>query len=265
VAILSSSGNMAVAFAAATADIPAFKLIVITDVLSSGHIIERLRAFEHVIVEVVDEPDATGSHIIARYARIAQIKAQQPDAVILDQYGDWIIPLAYEETLVRDVLEGVDGELGAVFCAAGTCGHGLSFINYKLEHNATFEVYLVDSPGSLLFQTHPTDRRRFPGHGNGKATVFSKACGTIDPVYVRDAELIHACDFIFDHQHLLIGPSSGAVAAAFMKLAWTHPSPLPHRGPSVLVFPDGGEAYLETLYNDDWRIDNGLGETIKGP
>lgn len=265
VAIISSSGNMALALATVTAGEIGFTLIVVTDVLSPPDLIEKLRSFPHVRVEIVDKPDETGSHIHARYARIEECRVQLPGAIVVDQYGDPRIPFAYRETLVQDVLDAMGGSVGNIFCAVGTAGHGLAFLEHKASHLAEYDLELVDVENSRLFHNNTSGRRRFSGIGNGKPTAFSRQCGEKEPNRVNDFEIVRACDFLLETQGLFVGPSSGAVAAAFLKMADETPHLLSHSDPTVLIFPDSGHAYRSTLYDDDWRIANGLGSTIKGP
>jgi cysteine synthase A len=47
---------------------------------------------------------------------------------------------------------------------------------------------------------------------------------------------------------ILAGGSSGATVAALTKLA---PS-IPEGATCVLIFPDGGDRYLDTIHSDEW-------------
>lgn len=256
--VLSSSGQMASAFAVVTAGIPGFTLWVVTDRLSSPYLVDKLETFDHVHVDVVDQPDETGSHMQARYQRIEEICREHPKAKVIDQYGDWCIPLAYGDSLVENVVDAAQGDIGAVFCSAGTVGHGYAFIAHSASQQSPYPVFLADSPGSRLFQSAPRERRRFPAYGNGTTTAFSRACGGVNPVYVEDEEVVSACDFLRHCAGLFVGPSSGAVTAAFLKLAWSDPPVLPHVGSSILIFPDGGEWYSDSLWSETWRAERGL-------
>ena len=51
---------------------------------------------------------------------------------------------------------------------------------------------------------------------------------------------------------LLPGASGGAVIAAFQRLAPT----LPAGAEVVAVLHDGGQPYLDTIYNDSWVCDH---------
>src|SRR5216683_2277824 len=62
---ISSSGNAANEFAKLTVNTNV-ELVVFTDTLSPSEMIERLWDWSHVRVEVIDDPDETGSHAKAR-------------------------------------------------------------------------------------------------------------------------------------------------------------------------------------------------------
>jgi cysteine synthase A len=50
------------------------------------------------------------------------------------------------------------------------------------------------------------------------------------------------------HEAMLMGGSAGATVAALHRIA----GELPPDANCVLIFPDGGDRYVETIYCDDW-------------
>jgi N-(2-amino-2-carboxyethyl)-L-glutamate synthase len=56
------------------------------------------------------------------------------------------------------------------------------------------------------------------------------------------------CRRLLRREGILAGGSSGAVVAALDALA----DRIPDSARCALVFPDRGERYLETVYNDEW-------------
>ena len=73
-------------------------------------------------------------------------------------------------------------------------------------------------------------------------------------VRVSDLECVVGCRRLVEREALLVGASSGGVAAAFDSIAPT----LEPGARCALLFADGGRGYLETVYSDEW-VDGELG------
>src|SRR6266404_2604746 len=101
-AFMLSSGNAGIGMAHHTQD-DDLDLFVITDTLSPREFRDRLRDYRHVQLEVVDKPDEHGSHMAARLEVRERYVAENPGAFEIDQYSDRRIPLAYEQTLFREL------------------------------------------------------------------------------------------------------------------------------------------------------------------
>lgn len=69
-----------------------------------------------------------------------------------------------------------------------------------------------------------------------------------DIVHVTDLECVVGCRRLVRREAILAGGSSGAVVSALERLA-----PAVRPGSNVvLVLPDGGDRYLDTIYDDAW-------------
>jgi cysteine synthase len=263
--IVSSSGNTGYAIAYYTAD-QNVKVIVVTDTLSPQEHREALKRFSHVRVIVVDKADATGSHISERFRIIAKLKNQIGNAIVVDQYGDARFPLAYEQTLAQEIDEETHGEPCTIFVAVGTCASAAGLLDYREKHNVKWTIFFVDAEGSALFSNPNGVKRRLSGYGNGQKTRFAIRCIGHGPVIsVPDVEAVWMCRYLRWRRGLDIGPSSGAVAAAFRHIIRFPSLYPPLVGYPILIFPDSGHHYRKTIFNDDWLIENGLGGAIEGP
>jgi N-(2-amino-2-carboxyethyl)-L-glutamate synthase len=259
--LVSSSGNFARAIAHCTVDLN-IQLDIFTDVLSSVGQIRSLNAYTHVRTVVVDEPDTTGSHLKARLRWIAQAQAENPTAIFVDQYNNFVLPLAYECSLAREMDKQIQGGISAVFVVAGTGATLNGILQYKMQHAARWRVIAVDATGSALFHIPPHGvRRLLPGYGNGLRTglVKSLPAGLDYVVHVDDVEAVAACHYL-RRIGLSVGPSSGAAVAAVDFVAQSCPDLLSGIGRPVLILPDGGEHYAETLYNPEWLYSKGIKE-----
>lgn len=263
--LLSSSGNTARAFATHIADLPGVVLHVVTDELSPAKHRAELSKFGNVRLHVVDNPDDSGSHLTARLTRIEELKNHFRDAgenyYEIDQYGDPLFSIAHELSLAEEIEQQVDGPLAAILVPGGTCAtlHGLS--QFKKSNSRNWLLIPVDAEGSRLFDPNNTSGRRvYSGHGNARPTEFSKSCDqTAEPERPSNLAVARMARWLLIRHELYVGPSSAAVAAAFVALLNAQPYCLPHYGTVVLVMPDGGDNYSDTLHNDDWLMSQGLG------
>lgn len=65
---------------------------------------------------------------------------------------------------------------------------------------------------------------------------------------VNDLDCVVACRTLTHREAILAGGSSGAVTAALGKMA----DRIPAGSNCVMIFPDRGDRYLDTIYSDDW-------------
>ena len=263
VLIISSSGNCARALAFYTTGL-GVKLIVVTDALSPVEQIESLRAFPHVEVVVINDPDATGSHAIARKKFVEGFLKKHPNAVCVDQYSSSFFPRGYD-SLVEEIEAQTPGTVSAIFMSAGTGATGLCLANFKIKKRRRWKLFLVDATSSALFGK-PMGKRLNSGYGNGKPTSWTMlATPSIDAVIrVPDAAAIQTCRRLSQNDGLHLGASSGATVAAFEWLATNQPFEIPNFGFPVLICPDGGHLYSSTVYNDQFLRDHGLNQLTNG-
>lgn len=259
VLVISSSGNAAYALAVQSVGLDVV-LVVFTDTLSPTEMADRLRQFSHVRVIVINEPDATGSHAKARAKAVEKFLAENPTAIVIDQYFNSEWPVGYG-SLVREIEAQVGGRVGVIVVPVGTCALLHSLARFRRRHGRRWKLIAVDAVGSAIFTT-PRGRRLFSGYGNGAKTEWARqAEGDLDEVVrVDDESAVRASRFLTQRHRLKLGASS---CAAFAATSWliAHDR-LPHDGMPVLIMPDGGTNYGTTLYNDQWIAANGLGHAI---
>ena len=106
----------------------------------------------------------------------------------------------------------------------------------------------VDALGSVLFSEDPARYRMIPGFGASVRPELLDARNADQVVHVSDLDCVVGCRRLVRHEAVLAGGSAGATVAALTELA---PS-MPAGSSSVLIFPDGGDRYLDTIYSDAW-------------
>jgi cysteine synthase len=90
--------------------------------------------------------------------------------------------------------------------------------------------------------------RRLPGLGAGLTPELCEPSLIDECIYVSDVDCITGCRWLIGREAILAGASSGAVVYAMSQL-----KPRVAAGANcVLILPDRGERYLDTVYSDDW-------------
>ena len=248
VVIESSSGNLAVGLAQVCRYF-GLGLICVVDAKTSQQSIAILRAMGAAVevVEVADE--ATGEYLPARLKRVRELVAATPHSYWPNQYANPLNAAAHEQTM-REITEALGGRVDYLLCAASSCGTLRGCTDYVHEHQLATRVVAVDAEGSALFAPPARNVRLIPGHGAAIQAQLIDSSAVHQVVYVSDLEAVVACRRLVDREAVLAGGSSGAVLAALEKLA----AGIEPGAVCVLVFADGAERYLDTIYSDSWIL-----------
>ncbi|MFL6124041.1 PLP-dependent cysteine synthase family protein [Actinophytocola sp.] len=209
-------------------------------------------------VDIVREPAARGGFQAPRLARVAEIRAGIPDTFCPEQYTNPANPDSY--SLIADLL--VD-RLGQVDCLVGPVGSGGSMCGttrYLREAGPGMVSIGVDANHSVLFGQDDGPRTL---RGLGNSLLPANLDHTqFDEVHWLGAPEAYAATRALHRGHaLFMGPTSGA---AFLVGSWWarwHPDAL-----TVVVLPDEGHRYHDTVYDDAWLAANGMvGPTRAAP
>ena len=245
----SSSGNMAVGLAQ-TCRYFGLRLICVVDANITAQNLAILRTFG-VETEVIDRPDpATGQYLPARLRRVRELLARHEDAFWPNQYANLDNSRAHYDTM-REIVAALDGRVDYLFCATGTCGTLRGCADYIREQGLSTRVVAVDAVGSVIFGT-PPGPRLIPGHGAGVRPAMMEDRLADQVIHVDDLACVMGCRRLVHREGLLAGGSSGALVSALEILS----ARIPDGSSCVLVLPDRGERYLETIFNDAWVAAN---------
>ncbi|WP_412543796.1 2,3-diaminopropionate biosynthesis protein SbnA [Longispora sp. K20-0274] len=245
VVIESSSGNLAIGIAQ-ICGYYGIDFVCVVDAKTTEQNVAILRAFG-ASIELVTERDAeTGEYLPARLRRVAELVASTPNAYCPNQYANPLNPLAHEGTM-REIVEALDGPVDYLFSAASTFGTALGASRFARRSGLSTRIVAVDAVGSLLFGTVP-GQRLIPGHGASIRPALLDPSAADDVVHVTDLECVVACRTLTIREAILGGGSSGATVAALGKMRDT----IPEGSNVVMIFPDGGDRYLDTIYSDSW-------------
>jgi 2,3-diaminopropionate biosynthesis protein SbnA len=243
--IESTSGNLGVGLARACAAHD-LNFVCVVDSRSDQAKIDAIRALGGT-VRVVSEPDpATGDLLAARLALVERLVEETPGAWSPNQYANESNPAAHRETMA-EIDSALGGELDWLFVAVSTTGTLRGCCDFLADAGRKTKVVAVDALGSVLFGGE-RGTRLLPGMGAGVATSLSKGAWFDRLIRVSDLESVIGCRRILAREGIFAGASSGGVAMALESIA-----PLLEPGTTcAMIFPDGGDGYRRTAYDDAW-------------
>jgi len=131
----------------------------------------------------------------------------------------------------------------------GTIGGCLRYIR---EHDLPTTVIAVDAEGSVLFQG-TRGERHLPGFGAGVVPKLSESVTPDRVLRIPDRASVEGARRLARTEAILPGASGGAVIAGVDKLL---EEGVEEGATIVAILHDGGPAYLDTIYNDDWVEQN---------
>ncbi|GLV75847.1 2,3-diaminopropionate biosynthesis protein SbnA [Streptomyces hygroscopicus] len=244
--IESSSGNLAIGIAQICRYF-GIRFICVVDARTTEQNLAILRAYQAEI-EIVTEPDpVSGEYLPQRLRRVEELMGTVPSAYRPDQYANRANRRAHLETM-REIDQALDGAVDYVFCAVGTAGTLGGCADYVRYHSLPTTVVAVDAVGSVLFDSPVSCQRLIPGHGASIVPALLAVSDADRVVHVDDLGAVVGCRRLMQREAVLAGGSSGAVTTALEKIA----PDIPAGSTCVLVLPDGGDRYLDTVYSDTW-------------
>jgi cysteine synthase A len=250
VVIESSSGNMGIGLAQACR-YHGLRFLCVVDPKTSLQNLRVLRAYGAEI-DLVPEPDPlSGEFLQARLNRVKELVEQIPKAFWPNQYANLHNPGSHYRTTMHEVATELAGKVDILFVATSTCGTIRGCAEYVRDHGLGTRMVAVDALGSLIFSDQRA-KRMIPGLGAGLRPPLCEPALIDEVVLVNDLECVVGCHQLVTRESILAGGSSGAVVSALHRLR----SGIPDGAHCVLILPDRGERYLETIYDDGWVRDH---------
>jgi S-sulfo-L-cysteine synthase (3-phospho-L-serine-dependent) len=247
----SSSGTMAEGLARVGA-LKSYRVIIVTDPRIDRLTRAKLEALGAEL-DVVDTYHASGGWQRSRLERVREVLAANPGAVWPRQYDNPGNPGAYERSMGRELLDALGTHLGALIGSVGSGGSLCGTARVLRGEIPDLRVVAVDAVGSALF--HQPDRRRLQsGHGNS-IIPGNIDYSIVDEVHwVSDAEAFNACRELARREAIFAGGSSGA---AYVAASWIA-GQLGDDRDAVVIFPDRGDRYFDSIYSDSYFEEHGL-------
>ncbi|MCM3904407.1 MAG: 2,3-diaminopropionate biosynthesis protein SbnA [Pyrinomonadaceae bacterium] len=245
IVIESSSGNMGVGLAQVCSYL-GLRFICVVDKKTTDQNLRLLKAYG-ADVEVVTEPDPiTNEYLKARIDRVKDLLSKNENSFWPNQYGNFHNPASHHQTM-HEIVTALDDEVDYIFCATSTCGTLRGCAEYLTLHNLRTKIYAVDAKGSVIFGGQKA-KRLIPGHGAAVRPDLFRHDLADKFIQVSDLDCVVGCRRLAREEAILCGGSSGALISAFEQVKES----LPSGASCVLVLPDRGERYLDTIYSDSW-------------
>lgn len=203
-------------------------------------------------VHIVDKIGSKGGWQQARLDYLYKFLAENPRAFWPCQYENPDNPLAY-----KDLADDLNRKLGKIDYLIGSVGSGGSLCGAARalkEKNPNLRVIAVDAVGSAIFNQTDNPKRLQSGLGNSlqpKNVDYS----IIDDVHwLNDEEAFSWTLELARHEKIFAGNSSGSVYAVGRWLS----KQVDKDNTIVCIFPDRGDRYVNTIYNEYYWQDHML-------
>ncbi|WP_414941209.1 cysteine synthase family protein [Amycolatopsis sp. cmx-11-51] len=226
-----------------------YRVVIVGDPAIDANLQRRMRGLG-AEVEIVDTPSAAGGYQGARLERVAQLKDRYADHYVPGQYDNVDNPAAY-----AGVAELISDCLGPIDCLVGPVGSGGStggLASFLRLGTPEMSLVGVDTHGSVIFGM-PDRPRLVRGLGNSLVPPNVRHAAYDEVHWVGAEETFRATHDLHSTHCLFMGPTSGAAYLVADRWAVENPD-----ATTVVVFPDEGNRYQETVYSEDWLRDNGV-------
>jgi N-(2-amino-2-carboxyethyl)-L-glutamate synthase len=249
--IESTSGNFGIALACICKALK-IKFIAVVDPNISAEKENILRLNGCDIIKVT-ERDETGGFLISRIKTVRNYLAEHENSYTPNQYENADNFLAYYHTLGVEINSRFS-RLDYAFISVST-GGTITGLSIRLKEKfKEIKIIGVDVEGSMIFNDRPAIRK-ISGMGASIRTVLFDDAQIDDVIILSQSDIVKGCrDLLADHNLFMGGSSGAAYAAADRVLKGINKKDVN----AVFICPDGGNSYIDTIYNDDWVAQNVL-------
>ncbi|MFB6085872.1 MAG: PLP-dependent cysteine synthase family protein [Halodesulfurarchaeum sp.] len=212
--------------------------------------------------EIVHTPGDDGMQ--GAIDRAHEIARDRPNAVVPQQFASSYNVEAHAETTGPEIIDALDGEIGAVVAGVGSGGTLMGVARALEEADIEAAIVAVEPEGSTFGQLLGRDPEEAPYKTEGIGTHEPELAELVDPdrldeiVAVSDRAAHEEVTRLAREEGHLVGSSAGAASVAAAEVA----ARLESGGidtPAdtvVTIFPDSGERYLSKgLYDsfENWE------------
>jgi len=224
---------------------------------------EKLAALAALGVELVlVDGDLPPEHPESYNRKARRLAAEIPGAFFPDQHNDRANNEAHYATTGPELWRQMAGRIDWFVAGIGTGGTVSGVARYLKEQDPRVRVLAVDIEGSVFTEYFRTGRHgaphRYRVEGLGDEEII--ACPEFDRIdemlQVSDREAFRAARDLARREAIFAGGSSGAALWGVRQLV----ARLDRPARIATLFPDSGNRYLSTIYDDAWLAAQGLAE-----
>ena len=217
-----------------------------------------MRAYGAEIVRVTEPDPETGEWLVARLNMIQRLLDERPGALWTNQYASEKNVQAHSETTMPEIVEALGKAPSHILVSVSTCGTIMGCADHIAAAGYPTTVVAVDASGSQIFGSPPCNRV-LPGMGAGVQPPLLETERVDQVIHINEVDSIAGCRMLVRRESLLCGASSGGVVAALHQLS----GDLKPGDVCVMLLPDRGERYLDTVYSDEWVREHIGGDALE--
>lgn len=201
---------------------------------------ERVALLRHLGAEVVLTP---GILMADAVARAAQLAAETPGSIVLDQFRNPANPEVHRRTTALEVWEDTNGAVDVFVCAVGTGGTITGVGEVLKGRRPGVRVVAVEPAGAAVLSGGRAGSHRMPGIGVGFVPEVLNRTILDEVIVVSDEDAFASSRRLAQEEGILAGISSGAALHAALFVA----SRTEAAGKIVVVLlADTAERYVTT-------------------
>jgi cystathionine beta-synthase len=245
--IESTSGNTGLGLSVIAAE-RGYTFTAVVDHHAAADKLRGMRALGTELVYVDDDGSTEELATAAREELAEDMARDQDNTIFTEQHNNPANGVGYFP-VAHELAEALDGEIDILIGAVGTGGALCGTSRELAKLISEFTVIGVEPKGSIAFGGPAHDY-----YQSGTGTPEGAEIGALvdfdlidEGVKVGDVEAFATCRAVA-RTGLLIGGSAGGVVHE----ALTRLPALPPGTTMVALVNDGGEKYLDTVFNDDW-------------
>jgi len=257
----SSSGNTGTGLAIVSAE-RGYQFTAIVDHHAAEDKLRIMKAYGADVVYVEGDfaEDEVATHARERLAE--KLSQEHPGSVCMRQADNPANADGYYKTMGKEILSAMNGSIDMLVGAVGTGGSLSGTAQYIKEHYPAIRVTGVEPVGSVAFGGEPG-----PYFQSGTGTPGNVHVGknvdyrVIDEgLKVSDSQAFNTARFIARNNGLLVGGCAGGIIYKALEIIRERKE----GGVMVAIVGDGGEKYLDTVFNDEWMTSKKLfDETVE--
>ncbi|WP_378738269.1 pyridoxal-phosphate dependent enzyme [Nocardia brasiliensis] len=247
--IESTSGNLGIALAAICAG-HGIPFTAVVEPRISRAAVDMMRR-DHARIVMIDRLDARGGYLLNRLAYVHEQLQARPQLIWTNQYENPANPQAHRTGTAPELWRQLPRP-ATVLVAVSTGGTLAGFRQFSRSEQVPWDVVGVDVEGSVALGEGVPGPRVLPGIGSSRPTSFLPPEQRPPREVVSSAEAVATCLWLAEQTGIMVGGSSGAVLAAALRRIEGGRD----ETDLVVVCPDGGDRYQDTIYSPAWRQDN---------